>query len=696
MCVLALVVAGTIIYSNMFSAPFVFDDINFITKNDPHVHMTTLSWDGIREAAFEGQPRKRFLPNISFALNYCAGGENTFGYHLVNLMIHLFSGVLLFYFVRTTLSLPYSHSDAYFHSASQKHNKDIGMAVAFFAALLWLVHPLQTNAVTYICQRMASMAALFFILSMLLYARGRILQRAKKPKMAIACFTGMLFSSACAFATKENTGMLPVFFLLYEWFFFQDLRNIFNKRILMFVGAALVIFLIVVIYYMGDNPFHRILASYGKRDFTLPQRVLTEFRVVAYYISLIVYPRPERLNLDYAYPLSYSMANPMTTFWAMGAIAGLLVLAFYSARRHRLAAFCILWFLGNLVIESSVIGIEIIFEHRNYLPMMLLCLLPARAAFKWMRPVNAAAVLAAVAVLAGTWTYQRNFVWETDVAFWSDIAQKSPRKARPYQNLAYSFQQKDRHAEAVRYYRKSLEFEPHPVAYFNLGLALAKIDHYAEAVDAMTAAVKMNYRTPGVYVNLAYALSNMGEFQAALEYFEQAQKLTPDDPNLGKNIRELKGFLNYCRTPLNCVIRRIDQQPQNAALYYKLGVMREQRKELALAGEAYETVLKKLPESDQKLYLLALNRLGVVCAAQGEIRRAADLFEQAVRLAPENPYFYYQAAVTYAGMQNEKEAVKWLDRAIEKGFSDFDAISGDKRWQFIRNTPYYQYLQDRL
>ena len=182
--------------------------VNFITKKDPNVHMTQFSWDELKKAALEGEPRHRYLPNISFAVNYYFGAEKPFGYHLANLGFHLLTGIFLFFLFNATLRLCTPQDDTRL-SGNRLPISVSPEILSFLAVMIWLVHPVQTNAVTYICQRMASMVAMFYILSLLCYVKGRINFRKKKTTTAGLFFFGCIFSGCCAVATKENAGPLP-------------------------------------------------------------------------------------------------------------------------------------------------------------------------------------------------------------------------------------------------------------------------------------------------------------------------------------------------------------------------------------------------------------------------------------------------------------------------------------------------------
>jgi hypothetical protein len=221
--------------------------------------------------------------------------------------------------------------------------------------------------VAYIIQRMNSMAAMFYILSMLFYVKFRM---SGANRLKWLQFAGCVISALLAFGTKEITATLPFFIILYEWLFFQESSPQWAKRNLPLLGGALVLVIIIALVYLNYDPVAKILNGYKIRDFTPMQRVLTQSRVVIFYISLILWPSPSRLNLDHDFALSYSLLDPFTTVISIVVIFTLIVFAILSARKAPLLSFSILWFFGNLVIESSVIGLELVFEHRNYLPSM--------------------------------------------------------------------------------------------------------------------------------------------------------------------------------------------------------------------------------------------------------------------------------------------------------------------------------------
>jgi hypothetical protein len=183
--------------------------VQFIPDNR-NIRLTNLNIDGITRAAFDGPSSYRPIAKISFALNYYFHRYNVLGYHLVNILIHITTGILLYMLVQMTLGLISRRSGYSFHRW-----------IPFFTVLIWLVHPIQTQSVSYIIQRMNSMAAMFYLLSFLLYGKARL---AENPKKKGVLFAACIMSGLLSFGSKEIAATLPFFLFLYDWYFFQDLR----------------------------------------------------------------------------------------------------------------------------------------------------------------------------------------------------------------------------------------------------------------------------------------------------------------------------------------------------------------------------------------------------------------------------------------------------------------------------------------
>ena len=373
------------LYSNTLESPFTFDDTVKIERNT-HIRVTQFSFKEILDAGLKSS-KTRFIAFISFALNYYFNRYDPFGYHIVNNIVHILSGFFLYLFLAATLKTS--------SLSSRYHHPDL---IAFLAALIWLIHPVQTQSVTYIMQRMTGMASMFFILSFWCYVRGRGIERGKAKWL---WFTGSALAWLLSLGCKQITVTLPFFVFLYEWFFFQNLDKKWLKRKLPFVLGILVLFAFLALVYTDFHPLEKLnnFRDYRENQFTMAQRALTQTRVVMHYISLLIFPHPSRLNLDYDFPLSYSVINPFTTLLSLIAILGLIALGICLAKRERLISFCIFWFFGNLVIESSVLPLALIFEHRLYLPSMLFFLILVTLSYRYIKLAWLKAALLCIAVV---------------------------------------------------------------------------------------------------------------------------------------------------------------------------------------------------------------------------------------------------------------------------------------------------------
>jgi len=340
-------VIGFLLYRTTLESPFAFDDVSNIVTN-LKIRIYDISVRALVEAASSEPSSTRFLPNISFALNHYANGLEVRGFHVVNILIHVITSLTLFVFVRLTLRTP---------AISEKGGAAAWVPLA--ASLFFLVHPLATNVASYIVQRMASMAAMFYLLSFTCYVAAR-LEESRKRSLPLFALAVLFF--VCSLASKQNAATLPVLAALYEWYFFRNLSRDWLLRKLPAAGLALLILAAAGLYYTNFDPGRILTLPYEFRDFTLSQRLLTQFRVVVLYVTLLLLPLPSRMNLDWDFQKSLGFFSPPSTFFSILLVCGILVWAVAAARRYRLYSFCVFWFFGNLVIESSFLPLEMVFE----------------------------------------------------------------------------------------------------------------------------------------------------------------------------------------------------------------------------------------------------------------------------------------------------------------------------------------------
>ncbi len=573
-----------LLYTSTLTGPFIFDDKPNIQQN-PHIRLERLSPGGIASAAFESPAKHRPVANISFALNYYFHRYNPVGYHFVNILIHIINGILLYLFTKATLQTPTLKTDFERLAAGW---------IPLFTAFIWTLHPLQTQSVSYIVQRMNGLATMFYLLCLWFYVKYRLLKKTERSFWLLFCCTA---SGVLAIGSKEIAASLPIFIILYEWYFFQNLSFHWLKKKLPFIAGALVLFAILSLLFLGADPLDRITAGYLNRSLTIAQRVLTEFRVVIFYLSLLIWPHPSRLNLDHEFMISHSLIDPITTLLSIVAIAGAIGAAIYFAKKAPLVSFSILWFFGNLVIESSVIGLEIIFEHRTYLPSLMLVFTLVSLAFKYLKPrqfcIPALCILMAVGAF---WTYQRNRVWSDAITLWQDCVTKSPGKERPYNNLGVALAQAGQTQAAIENYRAAIKINPnYGNAHYNLGSALARTGHLQIGIAHMTRALELQPDNYEAHNNLGIALLMQGAPQKAAIHFQKALEINA----------------NY------------------ASAHNNLGIAMKRQHHLSEAVFHFKEALRLNPA-----YAEAHNNLGIAYRDQGNFK-AADLhFSQALRINP--------------------------------------------------------------
>ena len=305
-CILALMIL--LGYLNTFKASWHLDDHSNINKNSV-LHINNLEFKSLFRTFYSsptrpgviGQKLYRPVPCLTFALNWYFGKDNVFGYHLVNIAVHILTAWILFFTVLNLLRTP----NLIEKFPGSQH------LIAFLCAALWALNPIQTQAITYIVQRMASMAAMFYILSIFFYIKFRLSDRAvKRIIFLLSCLTGFVL----ALGSKENTLTLPVALLLIEIICFQDLNQRHTRRNLIWGSIGGGIFLIVfgnLLFTPGS--MLSIFNGYDNRPFTLSERLLTEPRILIFYLGQIFYPLADRLSIEHDIEISTSLFQPWTT-----------------------------------------------------------------------------------------------------------------------------------------------------------------------------------------------------------------------------------------------------------------------------------------------------------------------------------------------------------------------------------------------
>jgi tetratricopeptide (TPR) repeat protein len=577
-------VVGFCIYSNTFDVPFIFDDSDNI--QNPSLRISELSADSLLKAAVESSLIKRPVPNISFAINYYFGEYNVRGYHLVNIFIHVATAFFLYLLLEITFKFP-----------SNRDNYRNFFLLPACAALLWLTNPLATQSVTYLVQRMNSMAAMFYVLSVLCYVQGRLKGKRgddiQTKIYGLSWFAASITSGALAIGSKEIAVTLPVGIFLYEWFFFQNLDWKWLKKKIPWIVALFLFLYCAAYFYLGGNPLQKVFNSCNNRPFSSLERMLTECRVVIYYIGLLLYPSPNRLVFDYNYPLSTSLFSPLTTIFSIISLLLMLGVTICIARKERFLAFCILWFLLNLVLESSVICLEIIFEHRTYLPsMFLLAIIPALLFRIGLNKHIVTGILLAFIVCCGYWTLERNKIWQNPIRFWQDSADKQPLKARGYNNLGVALYEAKKFKEAGDNFVQAFTLLPNfPEAYSNLGLIQVRQNQLIEAEKNFKYALTLRSHYIAARLNLAALYKEQGKYSTAEAEYRKLYSQIPEYSVLNKELGQVLLRMGRIEESLAFLEKAYKKLPKNTYLLLDRGEAFMRSGKLEEAMKSYMEVL---------------------------------------------------------------------------------------------------------
>jgi Tfp pilus assembly protein PilF len=539
-----------LLYSEVLRAPFVYDDVVIESCRE----CRAASPRGVAAVLFaRGLPRP--VTMMSFALNHYLGGPDPRGYHAVNLVLHAAVAVVLFAFAfRLLVLLPAAQSW-----------REQALPIAAAGTLVWLVHPVNSQVVAYVWQRSTSLSALFFLGSLLAYLEGRWGQQRRRAVLFAA--SGAL--GLLALGAKQNAGVLPLFVLLLEAGFRPAAVKL-DRRQAAVGGLAVITFLGIAAYYLGPRFLTLMAGDFQRRGFTPVERLLTELRVVVHYLSLLALPLPARLNLDYDFPLSRSLVAPPATLAALAVVAGLLAVGVWQRHRRRLLSLAIFWFFGGLVIESTVIPLDIIYEHRLYVPSMLPLVFLAGLAFaRLRRPGVRAAVLGCVLLLLATGTAARAHVWADPVRLFADTAAKSPGKARPHANLGLAHLDRREYAGARRAFQRALELDPDLTGAAN-NLALIHLDQLqqpAEARRLLEEAARRKPRDAGTRVNLAVVLWQLGDRRGSVRELEAARGLDAEDARIPHNLAAAYLELGETARAAAVVDEALASWPHDASLH---------------------------------------------------------------------------------------------------------------------------------
>ena len=624
-----------LIYSNSFRASWHLDDRPNILNNRG-LHITNLQTDSLMRTFFTSPDSGgtitdrlyRPIPCLTFAINWYFGKDRVFGYHVVNILVHILTAYFLFLTILNILKSPNLRN----HYQGKEH------FIAFLTAVLWAINPIQVQGVTYIVQRMASMAAMFYILSIYFFVKTR---QSEYPPGRVFLLLGCAASFLLALGSKQNTATLPLAVILIEMICFQDL-SLPGKRKVLWGGSIAAAISIVVFggwLFIPGNSF-LFMDGFQGRPFSLYERLLTEPRIVLFYLSLIFYPLPTRLSIEHDITLSTSLFEPWTTLPAILFHLILIGFGLSQIKNRPLLALAILFFYLNHVIESTIIPLELIFEHRNYLPSLFL-FLPVAAGFKKLldiyqeknRVFRSVLLYSSVVliIIVGAGTYIRNMAWVTERSLWEDAMHKAPNSHRPLHNLAWAYYTKTgKYDKAIELYKKSLDLRTNnnvanPTAMSNLALLYVQKENYRKAIELWQNALELLPDNDVIRHRYVIGLIEMKDWDAALDNLNQLMNRHPAH----FDYNYLKGYV------------LLNQKQYDTALQY------------------FERCLNLVSENQQ-----ALIGAGICNNLMGHYERAEAIFRRLLEFAPDDELSLLWLVETNLNINDRQDVDRYLKKLL--------------------------------
>jgi tetratricopeptide (TPR) repeat protein len=631
--VAVLAAVAALAYSGTFSVPLLYDDETSIASN-ASIHHLFSAFRPPADATVSGRP----VLNLSLALNYAVSGTDVWSYHALNLSIHILSGLALFGIVRRTL---------------ERRAEARAPAIAFCAALLWVVHPLLTESVTYIVQRAESLMGLFYLLTLYAFIRacgqGPRTARAWFVLCALCCLLGM--------ATKEVMATAPLVVFLYDRTFlsgsFREAWRRHGREHAVLAATWLILpFLVLSTHGRGGS------AGFGSGVYWWAYG-LTQLQAVVHYLRLSIWPSP--LIFDYGSALAGGFAAVLPQALVVAALAAATAWALF--RKPALG------FLGGaffviLAPSSSIVPVatETMAEHRMYLPLVPLVVLFVAGAFRWLgRCALPVCLVLAAGLLAGTW--RRNEAYRSDEGIWGDTVAKRPGNERAQNNLGFALEKiPGRLGDSVARYEEALRLKPGYVeAHYNLGTALASLGRPADAIAQYREALRLNAGYAEAHYNLGVELERMpGRLDEAIGEYQAAVRLKPGYGEAQNNLGNALDAAGRHPEAIQQLEEALRLNPGIAETHCNLGNALESVGRTPEAVAEYGEALRLRPG-----YVEAHNNLG--CALEripGELPEAIGHFQEALRLDPGHVQAHYNLGTALAALGRTQEAMVQYEEAL--------------------------------
>jgi tetratricopeptide (TPR) repeat protein len=643
-----IVLLGILIYSNSFNCAFHFDDISRLVENPGLRNFSAVkAWLSI----YPSRP----LGMFTFALNFHFNGLDVRYYHLVNIAIHLFTSLLVY---RLTLLICSSPALRENPISSQKN------VIALFTALLFVSHPLATQSVTYIVQRFNSLAAMFYILSLILFIKARL--SAIPGRNRILLYAGSATAALLAMLSKENAVTVFASMLLIEYFLIRTTKltlNFRDYRVILFI-AGLVAVIVVTVVLLSPELFKSVLPSdYSSSSAITPLNyLLTQFGVIVRYLFLLIIPIGQ--NVDHDIPLVTSIFDTRTILSIL-VLVGLIILAIKTYKHYRILSFGISWFFITLAIESGIIPIsDLMFEHRTYLPSFGFFLILSWGIWALLEKKNRSVAIAVLILLTGinsVLAFERNNVWKTDISLWTDAAAKSPDKARPVYNLGIAHYKAGQMEMAAEDFSKLIAIAPKmETAWSNRGDAYISLGQWENVITDYSKVTELDPNSSMAYYNLGIAYGHTGQADKAVFDYSRAISLDPKNAKAYSNRGVVYSNSGQWDQAIADYSKAIEIDGGYSDAYVNRGIAYYNLKQQDKAIADYSKAIELAPANAS-----SWSNRGAAYAALGQWDKAIADYSKAIDIDPGFRDAWFNRGIAYYNLGQWNYAIADYTRTLE-------------------------------
>jgi tetratricopeptide (TPR) repeat protein len=652
------------VYGRAMHSPFIFDDSATINENQSLRHLWPLFGNvhhpGPLNPAKELPTAGRPLVNFTFALNFqFSGAKSTNGYHVINLIIHMLTAFLLWRIVARTLKLDFFKGQ--FTASAEP--------LGWVTALLWAIHPLNTEAVVYITQRTELMVGLFYLATLLCSLEYWLAPESGKRRWIVLA----TLASLAGMASKEVMATAPIVVLLYERTFISGtLRAALRRSWPLYVGLFGSWILLLALNISGPRS--------GTAGFNLEVPPLvwwyTQAEVIWMYLKLCIWPWPLLLHYELVYLGALKIAWP----WLLASI--LLAAATCILLWRRFAAGFVGAWMFLILSPTLVVPIvtEVAVERRMYLPLAAITALVVVGGYWLMQRIGESLSLeksgntlknrilfgsgiGLAAAIFITWCaldVNRLSAYQDEVVLWQNILPYYPNDSAAHYNLGFLLSSRGQYKEAATSYGHAVDLNPDmPDPQSSLALALAKSGQFEQAIAHYESAIKLKPDYADAHVNLGIALIQAGRMSEAVPHFVRALEIKPDDARAHYNLAKAMATLGQPQKAVEQFRLAVDANPEFVDAYVNLGVLLLQSGRVPEAINQFESAIQV--DAD---FAEAHSNLGVALTQAKRANEAIEQFEQALRLKPS----YLQAAASlpqaYAEANRPQDAVAAAEKAI--------------------------------